>query len=750
MPHFSFHPGFSGIVMLVMAVAAIVLIVAFYRRSLQTLGKFRWLLLCLLRTAAVIIVLLLLFRPVFSWQRQIAERRALVFLIDNSKSMSIKDDAEGGTRLEKARGKLLNWQQQLEDDFNLHFVAFSDAATLLEGPKQIVDLAPNGKATSLSRALLAAGKSVDPRNTEAVFLLSDGIHNSAGDPNEAAARVGSPVHTIGIGNSLQNRRSYRDVRMASVECPRQMAVDNRARLTARVDAVGLPGRVLKVIFEEDDQKIAEQEIVLDDAEGLQEVTAEFIPAKKGMHTYTARIPAAREEKIVENNLQSTSGMVTDSRIRVLYIEGTLRSEYGALVGRFLSKDPNIEFCALVQTRPNIFTRRSNIEDIELTTIPNDAETLEQFDVFLIGDLDATYLTSEQMEIVRNRVSAGAGLLMMGGYHSLGPGGYQGTPLESVLPVFVGDREVGQITDAFTPVLTPEGRRHLIFSNITQFFPLEGQLAEVEGMPPLEGCVRVLDAKPGATVLAVHPSEQVNERPMPVLAVQRFGEGRGAAFTGDTTRNWHQTLRTLDLESPFLRFWGQTVRWLAGRSEEVASEAGISAATDKAYYEPESEVAITATVRGKEGEAGGGARVVATIRGPEIDTQLNMTAEAGPAGNFRLVYEPPISGAYEIEVQATLDGESLEAEKLVINVGRPNLEFDKLDLDEKMLIAIANQTGGRYGHYTTADRLIARLNRQRRQREVTLEVPLFWPPAFWLCFVGVLTTEWLLRRRYQLR
>jgi uncharacterized membrane protein len=527
-------------------------------------------------------------------------------------------------------------------------------------------------------------------------------------------------------------------------------VDNRARLTAQVDAVGLPGRVMKVFFEEDGEQVAEQEIVLDDVEGLQEVNAEFIPTTKGIHTYTARIPTAQEEKIVENNHQSTNGLVTDSRIRILYVEGTLRSEYGALVGRFLGKDPNVEFCALVQTRPKVFTRRTNIDGLELKSIPSDAETLEQFDVFLIGDLDATYLKPEQMEIIRDRVSNGAGLLMMGGYHSLGPGGYQGTPLENVLPVFVGDREVGQVTDPFAPALTPDGRRHLIFSNITQFFPSQDQLAEVEGLPPLEGCVRVLDAKPGATVLAVHPSELVNDKPMPVLAVHRFGEGRAAVFTGDTTRNWHQTLRTLDRESPFLRFWGQTVRWLAGQSEEVSGEAGISATTDKAYYEPESEVTIAATVRGKEGEAAGGVRVTATIRGPEISAELNMVAEAGPEGNYRLVYEPPTSGAYEIKVQATLDGEDIEAETMVINVGRPNLEFDRLDLDEKMLVAIANQTGGRYAHYTTADRLIERLARQHKQRQVTLEFPLFWPPVFWLAFVGVLTTEWLLRRRYQLR
>ena len=39
---------------------------------------------------------------------------------------------------------------------------------------------------------------------------------------------------------------------------------------------------------------------------------------------------------------------------------------------------------------------------------------------------------------------------------------------------------------------------------------------------------------------------------------------------------------------------------------------------------------------------------------------------------------------------------------MVDVGRPNLEFEKLDLDEKMLGRIAADTDGRYMHISTAD------------------------------------------------
>ncbi len=60
------------------------------------------------------------------------------------------------------------------------------------------------------------------------------------------------------------------------------------------------------------------------------------------------------------------------------------------------------------------------------------------------------------------------------------------------------------------------------------------------------------------------------------------------------------------------------------------------------------------------------------------------------------------------------------------------------------------TGGRYWHIRSADTLIAELDRKERRRHVSLEQPLYAPGLFWALFVGVLTTEWALRRRLQLR
>lgn len=730
---------------------AILLVGFFYRRAFGTLRRRQWLPLLALRIVAILIVVLMLFRPVFSYVKDLDERRSVIFLIDTSASMSISDDASGETRFAQARRRVERWWDQLSGTFDLHLIEFSERARPLDDVKQLATLVPDGKATSLSRALVSAAKKVPRRDIEAIFLISDGVHNSARRPEDVARKMGVTVHAVGVGASQRSDASYRDVQVTGINCPERLMLNNKARITASIEGIGLAGRVIRVILEDDEQPIEEVELTLDAVEGSQEVLFELRPRTEGRHRYTVRVPPLAEEKIEENNQRSSVALVVEPGIRVLYIEGTLRAEYGALVERFLSKDPDLEFCSLVRIRANEFLKRSNIEGLDLNVIPSDQETVDKFDVFIIGDLESSFIKPPQQEMFVRRVREGAGLLMLGGYHALGPGGYAGTPIGEILPVRLGSREVGQVTDPFVPELTPEGTRHPIFANIATFFPpaVEAQQAS---LPPLDGCTRVLGRQPGATVLATCPLEISPEGDMPVLAVQPVGEGRTAVFCGDTTRKWQQSLRAMDLESPFLQFWGQMVRWLAGRSSEVKAEAGIVVGTDKGYYEPEEEIRISAIVRDQEGRGADRAKVIARIDGPNGETsEIELSLVPDSAGHYGGTYTAEVPGRFEIGAQARLAEMTLEPEEnVVIEVGRASLEFEQLDLDEKRLSRIATETGGRYVHLTTADHLVDQLDRTHRKKRVRLEQPLCLPLPFWTLFVLVITTEWILRRRFQLR
>ncbi len=746
--HLTLAQGFSVATMLAVAAVAMLLAGVFYRRVFKSLLPNQRRTLFLLRAAAILLIVTLLFRPVLSYQNTITDRRAVVFLLDVSASMSIADDVSGAARFNLARDKLTEWCGKLKDRFRLRLIAFADHVQPLDGPENLAALKPDGRATSLAKALDSAARQFSPAETAAIFLLSDGIHNAAGDPLDSAKKIGMAVNTVGVGAKLQGNSNFRDVQVTGIDCPDRLMLDNAAKITGSIDAVGLADHVVQVFLDEDGKKIAQSELTLDDVPGVQQVTFDFRPTQKGRHTYTVRVDPVEGEKIIENNQRSATAVVADSGLRVLYVEGALRKEYGTLVDQFLAKDPNLEFCALVQTRPNVFLQRTNITGMRLNAIPNDQATIDKFDVFVFGDIDSSYIRPEQQEMFLRRVRDGAGLIMLGGYHSLGPGGYAGTPLGDALPLMLGDRTLGQVTDPFLPVLTPDGARHPIFANIGGFFPTQQGEPKTPGLPPLSGCTRVEGPRPGATVLATLSAEV---GAMPALAVQPLGRGRTAVFTADTTWRWQQGPRALGQDSPFLRFWGQTIRWLAGRNEAVDAKTGLTVEIDKTMVQPGETVQISAVVRNRDGQGDSNATVTAAVVGPDKKLhRVPLAALAGPAGNFGGKFDPADAGHYDLTVDAQLGEDHFTSEKIPVEVGQPNLEFERLDLDEKTLSAIAAATGGRYVSLAAADRLIEQLDRVERKKTVQIEYRLYWPPCCWTFFVAVLTMEWILRRKYQLR
>lgn len=739
--------------MLLVLAVSLTLAALFYWRAFGMLRMMQWQFLLFLRAVAITIVVILLFRPVMSYHKDLEQKPALIFALDRSKSMSIADDPSGANRFAQARDQLLKWWEKLDKDFSLHLIEFSERARAIENIEEVKQMSPDGTATSLSRALIAAADRLPQKEVEAIIVLSDGIHNAAvanaaASPLGVAGKLGRVVHTVGVGATLRSSATYRDIQVVGVDCPDRLMLNNKAKVVASIEGINLGGHVTKAILEDNGQPIADAELTLDDIEGPQKVTFEFLPSPKGRHNYTVRVPAASEEKVTENNQRSVVALVVEPGIRVFYVEGTLRAEYGALVERFLSKDPDLEFCALVRSQKNSFLRRTNMADIKFDAIPSDPESINKFDVFLIGDIDSSFIQTPQQEAIVKRIQDGAGLLMLGGYHSLGPGGYDGTPIGEILPVRPGSREIGQFTDPILTTLTPDGAAHPIFSNVVGFFGTKAMPPKIAGLPPLDGCTRVDGLRPDATLLAYTPTESGE---LPILALHSVGRGRSAVFTGDTTRKWQQGPRALDQETPFMQFWGQMIRWLAGRAKQVDNEASIVASTDKGFYEPEDKMKVSAIVRDQKGEGTNDAAVNAKVTGPNgRPDKVAMSPEPGPAGHYSGSFDPKEPGKYTIIVEAAVGEANLKAETIQVEVGRPNLEFEKLDLDEKLLARIASDTGGRYVHVSTSDHLIEQLNRTQRIKRLFFEKPLYWPPLLWTLFVAALTTEWVMRKRFQLR
>jgi len=379
------------------------------------------------------------------------------------------------------------------------------------------------------------------------------------------------------------------------------------------------------------------------------------------------------------------------------------------------------------------------------------------------------MTRSHLSRLRGFVNDGGGLLMIGGHNTFGPGGYEDTDLAAALPVTLGSRAQAQETTPFLPQLTAQGEAHPIFAGITGYFSGPGGRKPdpaLQKLPQLLGCVTVPGAKPGAAVLAVHPTRRNEAGPLVVLASQNFGAGRSAAFTADTTWQWYFALRALGVEGPYQRFWGQLIRWLANIETKARQAApAVVLRIDRSYIRVGQTVQLTCRVQDEKGRATDTARVACTITaangesappGGQEPTQVDtipLSAARG-AGIFQASYRPLKEGSFKLKVAAAdSSGKTLGTDELSLIVAPHSAEMDRLARDDASLQMIADRSDGRYTDIFGLPDVIKQVadrhaDRSARHAEADI-YPLHNFPLLFLAFVVFLTAEWLLRRNWQL-
>src|SRR5690606_12600276 len=134
---------------------------------------------------------------------------------------------------------------------------------------------------------------------------------------------------------------------------------------------------------------------------------------------------------------------------------------------------------------------------------------------------------------------GGGLLVLGA-RSFAENGLRGTALEAALPVAVTDRGdpamAGGSRDTNQLTLTADGLLHPIMRLAPEG---DATRARWNRVPELSSTAGLGRARPGAVVLATAGGAGGLGRPL--VAVQRYGEGRSMIFGGEAAWRWRMLL-----------------------------------------------------------------------------------------------------------------------------------------------------------------------------------------------------------------
>jgi len=785
---FDYSGGAGWMLLLGLEIAGAVAV--FYMAVYAYLGTQRLTTLMVLRVLAILSLLLILFKPAISFSAADDNSKPrLLILVDRSSSMSVTDPPNP-PRYRQATQVLKSQLPQLRRNFQPvwhHFGSALETADSLEALEKREPPGDGSENTNIPDALQRAATEFDHKDVAGILLLSDGQDNSGKLSGDAAKEAGIPVYVVGIGSATEAGAGGANLQLVSAETEDMKAIiNNVTRVFVQVKASRLGSASAEVqLFEEgSDQPVVREAIQTSKSIDIVKVPLKWTPRSLGAPSPAASKPSAVIRKlhvaiarnpalsIGEPNRIEMHVMLTEPKIRVLYVE-SMRPEYKYLK-RLLDTDTNVRYTGLVRISENRFWAYGNSEGKPLTGLPTTDEDFARFDVIILGDIDRTFLI-QQMPQVRRFVDNGGGLLMLGGHNSFGPGGYGGTDVETVLPVLMGTRSQPQETVPFIPQLTADGEGHPIFEGIADFFPGPGgrppkARQDQLKLPDLLGCVTVVRAKPGASVLAIHPSRSNENGPLTVLAVQSFGKGRSAAFAADTTWQWYMSMQALGLESPYQRFWAQLIRWLA--KVEVKSRGAFPAALlklDRPYVQvgEGAKVKFTAFVQDTKGMASESAQVTCSVIPADGRSQVETLPLAPTQGRglFEAEHRPQRPGQYAVKLTA-LDsaGQVLGTDELPLRVAPQSLEMERLARNEGLLQMVARDSDGRYEDISALPDLIDYIVERQKglaavqpqgktyklyKLFIDLDNPKYDFTGPFVLFVCLLTGEWMLRRNWQL-
>jgi uncharacterized membrane protein len=692
-----------------------------------------------LRVALLATLLFCFLQPVLVLSTVVPQQNFVGVVIDDSRSMQLVD-ADGRPRSDFVREAFTPGQSKLLHDlearFTVRFFRFSAATSRVDS---LAGLTYDGTHTYIGAALDAARQELAGVPLSGLVLVSDGADNSSTPltpslvPLQAA---GVPVFTVGVGDESVSP----DIEMGRVDMPRSVLRGSDLLVDVVVTQTGMGRRSVPLIVENDQRILARQQVELG-PDGEPVVTRVRLRLDSvGPMRLRFRIPVQEGERVAQNNQREVDVKVLGERAKVLYFEGEPRYEV-KFIREAETGDPNIQVVVLLRTAPRKFLRLDVDSANELVDgFPRTRAELYRYRALVLGSIEASYFSHDQLQMIADFVSQrGGGLLMLGGPRSFAEGGWAGTPVEEVLPVILGApaKEQGGAPAEIKVAPTPAG----LANPVVQLGAAPGDVAaRWDSLPTVTRVNPISELRPGATALLAGTGQGLSADQV-VLAHQRYGRGKALALTIQDDYLWRMGAQVPLSNHSQEIFWQQLMRWLV---EGVPDEVSATLARDR--VESGGGAHLTVEVNDSSFIEVNDARVSAHITSPSgavTDTAMAWVPERD--GEYALDFNPAEDGEYRIDVSATRGGHTLGADEVFLRVAPSEEEYFGAGRRTQLLKRIARETGGRFYTPRTVATLPADIAVTGAGVTLTEQRDLWDMPALFLLMVALMGAEWWYRR-----
>ncbi len=662
------------------------------------------------------------------------------------------------------------------------------------------NIEPEGTLTNIGTALREVADAWKGQQRAGVVLITDGAHNSGQFPLEALVALDTPVYAIGVGNV----EPPKDIQIQRVDVTPVAYTGHESVIRVTVVQTGYTGETTRLSLREvNSNRLVDAATLTFTDEQRQNVAPSHLysplqsrgnilmqtkqvielkltPQTEGNFQYTVALPTLDSELTNENNEKTFSLKSVKAKLNVFYLEGKPRWEY-TFLKRALERDPDIEpTWALLslhetskRTGTDVVLSRLNgyyPQGSPASETPRFPETLAElltYDVLILGDVTAEHLTPSQQSAIVDFVEVhGKPIIFLPSGNMLGTNGLRNTELAKLLPIHIPINGCRMWDTEFTVQLTQSGAFHPMLQ-LGLYSPLQSRgnilnqtqqsnVALWRNLPALSRFFSGFRLRGGArTLMETGKSEPkfttIENSGKPLLIFQRAGLGKSLLIAAEGLWNWDfgaRNFKDTNRYTFYARFWAQVLRWMATNTDGNR----LYLTTDASTYAIGDTVAVTARVYSETYQPQAGATIQIQVTPPEgTPFALRTRAEAidgtaDNAGTYNAQFEALQKGTYRIRAIGVGGNTTLEEEKIDIYVQPQLAELEAPQLNENLLKQLAAQTGGAYLAIADAESLPDNIEVVQNPVFAMAERELWAHPLILMTVVGLLGTEWFLRKR----
>ncbi len=659
------------------------------------------LLLIALRCIAAVLIIVLLFQPQIEQKEVLRLKNKVVFLLDDSKSMTLKAGDTGVSRFQLVRDFFkdnASFLEELHNNFDVDYVSFSDTIKEISYGDIEGGLILDGAHTDIAQILKHLKKRYEGKPVKGYFIFSDGADtvelpsnvNKLEILSNLAKDLSAPFFTFSPAGNME----VKDIAISDVSYDSFTFVRSPWKADVAIKIFGYKNIKFPITLKQGNDVISSK--ILDSGEERElHIDLSFTPYTTGTFLYTISLPVQPHEAITENNQVNFLVKVVRDKIRVMHVCGR-PSWDERFLRRLLKSDPNIDLISFFILRTPTDVSDARNEELSLIPFPVDelfTQALNSFDLVIFQNFDyrpydtsffrfSHYLNNLQKFVTEQ----GGGFVMVGGDISFSQGGYDGTAIEEILPVsLITEKDVVDVS-RFRAVLTDDGLKHPVTA-------LDGDrernIAIWKELPELDGCNITTQLKPDAIPLATSP---IQENP-PLISVRDVGLGRCMAITTDSLWRWNfLSVGRGGSNRHYIKFWQNAIKWLI--KDPTLNPIRIT--VNKETFSPHEEVQIKVEVLGRNYQPLEGIPldidVVNEFSGKSIFVSKGIT---GSDGQYRFTLKHDSEGFYIVKVVAKKENDALGQDYAVFHIAQENREFKDPSIRRDILAALAEVSGGKY-------------------------------------------------------